>query len=404
MTDLEGRGTRIHEEQAMDGGQAATPGKGTLAAGPATTPTPLERVQSACAARDLPRIAALNLELRQLMLTDPVNPPKEARDGLAFARCWTMDRIAEIRDRFAPQLQSAQSGARSGTDNTAGVEALEQQMDTECTPFLDVLMKGDPQYRYLHFDKTIEQKVFAAVRLHSARRGVDQIGHRGDAEDEARAHGGLAKGDDPKNPTSWCGVFAYAQAELGGGMDPYWKTFMHGEAGIRGALKYLGAMTTTWVWAFDQWKRLRDYHAERGSPRHYAEITKGPPPQGIQPGDIVLKDVSFGMDPDHITTAVSFDGRYLVTVGGNEGGKQRDDETGVQRSKGIDLSANPDPNDARLIEDGKRVRKADPDVTKNKRVHGIGRWSICDYETHHYVISAKEPTKPPSATALQKLG
>ena len=400
MTEFAGRESRVLEEQRTNDGPRAAPGKATLAESAGAEPTQLERVQAACAARDLARITALNLELRKQMLTDPVNPPKDARDGLAFARCWTMDRVAEIRDRFEPTIRAAQTGP-AGADNTSAVEALEVTMDAECTPFLDVLLTGDPQYRYLHFDPEIQNKVFAAVRLHSARRGIDKIGHRGEAEDEAREHASLAKG-------SWCGAFAYTQAEQGGGFSSYWKAFMHGEAGIRGALKYLGAMQHTWVWAFDQWKKLADYHRERGSLRYYAEITNGPPPQGIQPGDIVLKDVDFGMDPDHITTAVSFDGRYLTTVGGNEGTGARTDENGVQRSKaGIDLLANPTANDVREVDaKGQRipgtVDKQGP--AKNKRIHGIGRWSIVDYEQHHYVISQDKPAKPPAAAALAKLG
>jgi hypothetical protein len=154
----------------------------------------LQRVQDAIAANSLQALITIQHELRRQMLTDPLNSPTEARVGLATARHWTMDRVAAIRDIYAPRITAASTGASTGTDATAAVKTLETSMDTECTPYLNVLMEGDPQYRYEHFDTTVSEKVFAAVRLHSARRGVGQIGHRAAAEAESRAHANLPHG------------------------------------------------------------------------------------------------------------------------------------------------------------------------------------------------------------------
>ena len=136
--------------------------------------------------------------------------------------------------------------------------------------------------------------------------------------------------------------------------------------------------------------------------------------KGIEPGDLVLIDSSFGTNPDHITTAVSFDGRYLRTVGGNQGSDRRDDESGVS-TNGFDLTRNPDANDVTKYEtgpDGKKQpvlegtgdqqhRVVDPTKgPKNKRVHGVGRWSIVDFEIHIYRVNTTKPPKPPTAKEL----
>jgi hypothetical protein len=357
-------------------------------------------VQTAIAANNLQDLTVIQHELRQQMRTDPLHPPDDARAGLATARHWMMDQVAAIRDKYQPQIEAAHTGITTGTDATSGVEAIEVRMDAECVQYLDALMKGDPQYRYEHFNTDVSEKVFAAVRLHSARRGVGQIGHRNEAEAEARNHGRLSKG-------AWCGAFAYTQAEQGGGFDPYWVVHMQGEGGIRTALTYGGVMANTWIWAFDHWENLRDYHTRRGSVRRYQMIDRAPPAQGIQAGDLVLIDNAFGTNPDHITTAISFDGRFLTTVGGNQGAG----EAGVSRSAhAFDIQNNPTPNDVtnkdaqgKPILDGKGNRTSIPGSTKNVRIHGTGRWSVVDYERHIYRVSPNMPA-PPSAKELAALG
>ena len=189
---------------------------------------------------------------------------------------------------------------------------------------------------------------------------------------------------------------------------------MQGEGGIRSALGYLGDMANTWIWAFDNWMNLREYHARRGSERWYETIDKAPPKKGIEPGDLVLIDNSFGTDPDHITTAVSFDGRFLRTVGGNQGSDSRTDEAGVSTSGPFDLTQNPEPNDVTLYEtgpdgkkravwvgpEGKMHRVVDPTKgPKHKRVHGVGRWSIVAFEIHIYRVNPTKPPKPPTPKA-----
>ena len=379
----------------------------------------------------------------------------DVQAALTSARHWMMAQVAATRDRFAAELATAgrdpapasdataqasgpgatgqssgastapsgQASASSATSqgqgsqhaaephgrghrarpaapppppsHTTALEEVETRMDTACTPFLDGLQQGDPETRYQHPDAAITEKVFAAVRLHSMRRGVAQIGHRDAAEAEARAHGGVAT-------EAWCGAFAYTQAEQGGGFDRRWMENMQGEGGIRSALAYGGTMARTWVWADGHWVHLREYHRSRGSERWYETVRRAPPSRGIQAGDLVLIDNALGTNPDHITTAISFDGRYLTTVGGNQGSG----EQGVSRSREpFDLLQNPEPNDVRALDDaGHPTREARHGVTKHVRVHGVGRWSVVDYERRLYRLSDHEPTEPPTPQELARQG
>jgi hypothetical protein len=359
----------------------------------------LKRVLAATAAKNLTELTNIQRDLLQQMRSDPLNPPQDAREGLATARTWTMDRVAEIYNKVQPEVEKL-SGT-GGTDQTEARERLEAQLDTDATPYLNVLLAGDPEYRYQHFNTDIEKTVMKVVRLHATRQMVGLVGQGKAAHAEAVAQGGVAQGDE------WCGAFAYVQGAKAGGFDPHWRSFTAGEGGIRSALAY-GGMDTVWIWVFDHWEGLREYHKRRDAERQYQEITTGPPAMGILPGDIVLKDLDFGTNPEHITTAISFDGRFLRTVGGNE--------PDVSRSGAYDLTLNPAPNDVRNLgpdgkeifaenAEGKKIRRADPKKgPKNKRIHGIGRWSTVDYEIHVYKTAPQKPTQPPTLKEVQAAG
>ena len=156
--------------------------------------SPVELVQKAIASSSLDQLIALQHRLRAELAKDPLNPPEPVRAALATARHWTMDRVAAIRDTYAPVIDALGSGAAAGTDITGERELHENRMDGECTPFLNALMEGHPEYRYEHFNEDVRKKVFSAVRLHASRRGLAQIGHRATAEDEARSEAGLPEG------------------------------------------------------------------------------------------------------------------------------------------------------------------------------------------------------------------
>lgn len=360
-----------------------------------TQARPLEQARAAISSRSIEALKECNRRCRQMIAQSPLAPPEEARAALATIRHWAMDQIAGLYDQFVAAKTGIgigeTSGADSGQDRTEYVEQADTWFDSFIEPAIGVLLEGDPQYRYEHFNADVQQKVFSVLRLRASRQGLAQIGHRAEAEAQARRVGGLSTGP-------WCGAFAFTQQNQAAGMDDRWAGAMQGEGGIRGALAYQGVAANPWIWAFDHWERLSSYHAGRGSVRWYEAIRTAPPARGIEPGDIVLIDNVRGTNPDHVTTAVAFDGRFLRTMGGNQG----DGERGVSRNRVLDITANPEPNDVRMRDSAGRPipETTDPALTKNVRVHGIGRWSIVDYEQHVYRAQQAMPTRPPSAAEL----
>jgi hypothetical protein len=397
-----------HQSHAATGGAgvAAVPASGGAAAPVAAAAGgPVARVQAAIAARDVEALGRLQAELRGQAGTTPGTSSQDVRDAQAAARRWEMQQIAAIRTRYASELQTAARApqatapadphaapARGG--QTAAIEAVEVRMDRECATYLDALLQGDPQQRYQmdgDVDHATQTAVFAAVRLHAVRRGVGLIGSV-DAEHEARTTGGLPHG-------AWCGAFAYTQANQAGGMDSYWAENMAGVSGIRSALRYSG-MQHVWIWTGSAWVQLAAYHGQRGSSRQFETVERAAPSFGIQPGDIVLIDNSFGTDADHVTTAISFDGDWLTTVGGNQGTGR----AAVARNT-FQLSANaaredvtdhdyvgPHPGDRRELRH------------KPSRVHSVGRWSVVDFERHVYMRSAQIPTAAPPPSEFTRRG
>jgi hypothetical protein len=72
----------------------------------------------------------------------------------------------------------------------------------------------------------------------------------------------------------------------------------------------------------------------------------------------------------------------------------------------FDLQSNPEPNDVRATNAaGERIREVDPNLgPKHTRVHGVGRWSIVDYERHVYQTSPQMPAAPPTPAQLAAVG
>ncbi len=354
----------------------------------------MQLVIAARASNDLAQLKALNARARALRAASYSDPPKVASDALHTIRTHLMEKVAELVDQLEATKRTAGAAVDTARqdDQTGAVEAAETAFDQTVTPYIDALLTGDPQYRYYHPERPdVQTKVSQALRIHATNRGLAQIGHRADAEAEARATGHLPKG-------SWCGAFAYTQQARAGGMDPYWAAASLSTGGIMAALTY-GWGNNPWIWAEGDWHKLKDYHARRGSLRFYQTVGTAPP-ANIQSGDVVLIDNARGMDPDHIQTAVAFDGRYLAVMGGNQGSSAATDESGVSRSGTIDITRNKSANDVRQRDqDGKPIPDTtDPKLVKNERLHGVGRWSLVDYEQH---LFSTNPTKPPAPSDKQ---
>jgi hypothetical protein len=358
----------------------------------------MQRVIDARNRNDLAAMKTINARAREMRAANYADPPKAASDALHTIRTHLMEKVAELVD--LAEATKREHGASVDTartdDQTSSVEAAETELDRQATPYLEALLTGDPQYRYYHPDRPdVQNKVAQALRIHASNRGLGQIGHRAAAESEARATGKLPDG-------SWCGAFAYTQQAKAGGMDPYWAATSLSTGGIRAALTY-GWGSNPWIWAEGDWHKLKDYHAQRGSLRHYITVGTAPPAD-ISAGDIVLIDNARGTDPDHIQLAIAYDGRFLSVMGGNQGTAAATDEKGVSRSNTIDITRNQAANDVRKRDAaGNPIPDTtDSSLTKNVRLHGVGRWSLVDFEQHLFSTSAKKPA-PPSNKDLSKV-
>ncbi|HEY4240286.1 MAG TPA: hypothetical protein VGM88_10735 [Kofleriaceae bacterium] len=420
---------RDHEVAGAQETPAAATGVGPAAPGRVTL---LSRVIAATHANDAPALIAIEGEARQRVhgsvethghdrhgratTTAPTTSADDTTDAaaaLARARGWAMDHIAGIRRSYANQLGAlhvanpadgqatpalgpgAQPAGRSratmetadAAAHTSQREAIEATEDAQCTPYLDVLTAGDEQHRYEHprHDPIIEGLTFDAVRLHAMRRGVGQEHDDEAAHAEASSVGRVGA-------AAWCGAFAYTQQHVAGNMDSRWVGDMQGTGGIVSALHY-GHTGDLYVWSGSQWKPLRAYHEERGSLRRYELVDRTAPSISILAGDLCLIDNRGGTNPDHITTVIAFDGRYLTLIGGNQGSG----DSAVSRSGHVrDLSTNPQPYTAPAAADGSAGFK----TGGRDRIHGIGRWSVVDYERRVYQRSAAPPTTPPSPELL----
>jgi len=317
---------------------------------------------------------------------------------LVAVRHRLMEIVARLHDRIP---------ANASVD-----DATEAEVGAQEAVVLAELRNAKTKPEFDHPDRTIQDKVLAALQLQVKRAARESVGEAG-----ARAKWGIDPGD-------WCGEFAYKKA-TSVGLDP---TAKSGAVSFHQHVDQLERIFTyqdepTWIWdeASSEWKSLREFHDSRGALRKYWIL---PAPGGSaqlidpikastdpkaapyktwfvdhhleeyydvrgaftpRPGDIVLKDNHGNVRPDHITTAITSGTDHLRTVGGNEGGT-----SGVKESTSdYNLGANPAPN---VPTSG---------VTKAERIYAIGRWSIIDFETHIYKHGAK-PKDAPGSTSPKK--
>jgi hypothetical protein len=377
-------GTKL---QRLAGGQGGPAPRNATPAAPLVDP--VGKLSAAVTSMDFALMKSLQRTLLVEMKRDPMNPPPLVRQALATGRHLQMESIQRIRTMMTAVIGSTAGAFGAGDEAEAlGMthrESMEKIMDDQCTPWLEVLMAGHAEYRYEHFDHGVQDSVFAAVQLHSALRGLGQIGHRAAAEKESRKVSNLPEG-------AWCGAFAYTQAKLAGGLGSQTRAAMQGVTGIELAMTYKTdpyEKKPAWIWAFDRWMTIAAYHQARGSVRQYIKVGNGAPPD-VRPGDIVIIDVEGADSGDHITTAISSDGDNLHTVGGNQGTDSAYDEKGVSDNH-QKFSKNP-----KALNNKDKVRKSD-------RVFAVGRWSIVDYEQRVYHYSVQEPPKP-TAGEIRAIG
>ncbi|MFD0733302.1 hypothetical protein [Planotetraspora mira] len=234
--------------------------------------------------------------------------------------------LTEIRHRLTTMvadLQDTLPASRKADDSTEAAVSAKQAV------ILGELRHALLKPEYEHPDRTVQDKVLAALQLQVKQRGLDSVDQQ-----DARAKWGISDAD-------WCGEFAYTKARSIG-LDP---TTASGAVSFHQHVDQLERVFTyqgepTWVWnsASSTWQTLKDFHTGRGAPRKYWVL---PAPEGSgglvkplaedrtykgwftqfhledyydahgrftpRPGDIVLKDNHGNVRPDHITTAISYD-------------------------------------------------------------------------------------------------
>lgn len=198
--------------------------------------------------------------------------------------------------------------------------------------------------------------------------------------------------------TDWCGMFVAASYYRAGLCAALRRGFFH-VANVEHYFTYAyESRVPRWVWdaAAEDWRSLRDYHAERGSSRAWidrdAVAHTDLAALDIRPGDVALIDHEGDGKANHITLVESYDPATgaLVTLEGNGRGK-------------VVTALNPDGSvvegDAKSDAAVRNLRDlADP--ARRKKIYGVGRLSDVDVDDLVYAHSDRKPAKPPEAARV----
>lgn len=303
-----------------------------------------------------------------------------------------MSCVVAARAPFQPQL----AGAHDGPSR----RAIQAQMRDAARPYLDELRDPAQPPNRFESDPVTQREVLAALELDGEGRAEaeleDQRQHGADGpRARARRAAHLPSG-------AWCGAFCYTQ-QHGAGLSEIARSALHATGPHRGVDAFLDyEHENRVVWSGTRWMPLREYHDLRGSLRRLQRTPNAPVPitpgsltapngLDIQPGDVVLIDNLNGTFADHITQCRTYDPStgQLETIGGNEGGGAG--HVGAS-ARPRDLNHNPAARTAQGFKN-------------DSRVYAVGRFSIVDYETHHYLRALPaDPTQSPEAMAAAQGG
>lgn len=201
----------------------------------------------------------------------------------------------------------------------------------------------------------------------------------------------LQKGDG--TVWDWCGMFVATclfRAGLGRALR---KGFYH-TLNVEGFFRYQWQdRVPRWVWVASEstWRDVREEHAARAALRRWIDRATlratAPTVLDIAPGDVVLIDHNPDTAADHIALVERYDPSTgeLVTLEGNAGGtvavRIEDDGTVVEGAARGDAVA-------------RNVRDLGVEAVRRK-VYGVGRASLCDFDERPYSSARAKPTAPP---------
>ena len=255
-------------------------------------------------------------------------------------------------------------------------------------------------------DADARDAVLAAIQLQAATEAMDELaGDTATIRTRVIQAAGMSPNDD------WCGFFS-ADHYVSARMDNDLRAgFMH-TIDVEGFFTYhprddLPERVKRWIWDGAAWHSLRDYHAQRGSPRQWLteeQIVVGGR-LDIRPGDTVLMDwAADGGPADHIALVASYDPgtSTLITLGGNDSGY-------TVRPPGAPAPGADATRDKAEAATGLELRKPGGEyhvavgawsvtaVAGKPRgiVYGIGRPSLVDFEEHRYAGTPLDKPPPP---------
>lgn len=274
---------------------------------------------------------------------------------------------------------------------------VQHKMRQQLGGLLNAIRRGKPdaeRYEYPegapHRQEVVDA-VLAMLQLDAMGAAEAALGGDFDKEHEkAMAALNLSATDQ------WCGAWAYSQLATAGLSVPKGAPNPLAATGekashLDGWFAYRQPLE---VLVGESWIPVEQYHTQRGSLRKYQVLpASGPEYEAdtkafeggasrrkgqlddlgqldIQPGDVVVKDLTKGTYADHITICRSYDAstKTLSTLGGNEGATHP-----VHASADTDLTKNPAPSRV----PGKVMKPQD-------RIYAVGRFSVVDFEIHQY--------------------
>lgn len=202
--------------------------------------------------------------------------------------------------------------------------------------------------------------------------------------------------------TDWCGFFVAASCYRAGLCKALRKGFYHVDNVHNYFVYHYGERVPRWVWddATAAWYKVHELHTARGAKRrwlHHAAIDGADlATLDILPGDVVLIDHEGDGRANHITLAESYDPAtgVLTTLEGNGMGK-------VAVSVAADGTVTEGPSHG---PSAVRNRRNLTDKAQRRKIYGVGRLSVVDFETLPYAKTDAKPTKPHGENAPKSSG
>lgn len=368
----------------------------------ATSPASARRMLRAL---DTPEFSEDGFYVNVALFPAPRPPVQLASMDAVELRTIALERLinllmASLQQERQP-LVDQMNAATTAADRRTAMEALR---DTD-RPKLDELrqLTSHRSNRWEHSDPTVQDAILAAIQLEATFNAeADMDEPNADVHRASYRTAGMAASHD------WCGFFAsreYIRSSLDSDLK---KGFFH----VNNVVDYFtyrynrSRRIRKWIYASDDWHTVEDFHNQRGSLRQWlnTETIQTAASLDIRPGDIVLMDHQSDGNPDHIVMVHTWNptDNRLITIGGNDGGYQVDQNPDHPAPRGESEARQEEREEleeasGRPLRRGSRGGHVGIRAVPQVKIFGIGRPSIVDFEDHTYSAtnSRQAPTEPP---------